>query len=273
MADVDDTNRVFRNPNVDEQEDPHKYIQAMDSIRKMPLMAKQKKCSIDDLHLSPGASAIDVGCGTGEEVVTMARLVGERGRCVGIDPSQTMLEEARRRAKDTKLPIEFQKGDIYDLQFDDDTFDASRAERVFEHLEYPQKALSEMIRVTKRGGRIVAISPDVDCHAFDFPDRTLARKLVHYLCDERVNGWAGRQLYIMFVNAGLSEVSCQVFTHAVLDVSAVCNILEKAAGNAWKFSAISSGELRQIQTILSEMRNQKAGFYASPHFLVAGTKN
>ncbi len=273
MSDTVDSDRLFRNPKVDEQEEPRKYLETMDKLREWPLMATQKKCSIDELRLTPGGSALDIGCGTGEEVVTMARLVGKKGRSVGMDLSQTMLEEARKRAKDLALPIEFHKGDICDLKFDDETFNASRAERVFEHLEHPQKALYEMMRVTKRGGRIVAISPDVDSHSLDFPDRALARKLIHYRCDERVNGWAGRQLYMMFVRSGLSDVSCQVFTHIRTDIALFCNILEKLAENARKYSAISPSELEQILAIVSEMRNQKAGFWAMPQFLVAGTKN
>ena len=272
MSDTVDTNRLFRNPKVDEQEEPQKFIALMDMMRESPLMATQKKCSIDELRLTPGASVLDIGCGTGEEVVTMARVVGEKGRSVGIDVSQTMLKEARKRAKDVALPVEFHKGDICDLEFDAETFNASRAERVFEHLEDSQNALLEMIRVTKRGGRVAAISPDVDSHALDFPDRTLARKLVHYLCDERVNGRAGRQLYIMFVNAGLYEVSCKVFTHILTDIAFICSFLEKIAGNARKNGAISSSEFKQILTKVGEMRNQKAGFYGFPHFLVVGTK-
>ncbi len=269
----DDSYQLFHNPKIDEHKDPHKYIETMDHLREWPLMTTQKKRSIDELRLNRGDTALDMGCGTGEEVITIANAVGEKGRCVGIDLSETMLEEARQRAKGVALPIEFYKGDIYDIQFDYETFDASRAERVFEHLERPREALSELIRVTKRSGRIVAISPDVDSHAFDFPDRTLARKLIHYSCEERVNGWAGRQLLIMFARAGLTEVSCQVFTHTFSDAAGMCSHVEKTARNAKEHGAISSSELEQILAYSKEIKKQNIAFYATSHFLVAGTKN
>ena len=107
------------------------------------------------------------------------------------------MAEAQRRTKELALPIEFHRGDIYDIQFDDEVFHGARAERVLEHLDHPEKALSELVRVTKQGGRVVAISPDFDSYAFDFPDRDIARKLTHFMCELRVNGWAGRRPFCL----------------------------------------------------------------------------
>ena len=72
-----------------------------------------------------------------------------------------MIGEARRRMYDTRLPVEFRVGDAQSLDFDDDTFDAVRAERVFQHLVDPVQALEELARVTRPGGRI-AVGPDPD---------------------------------------------------------------------------------------------------------------
>lgn len=48
-------------------------------------MATQKKHSIEELRLSRGGTVLDAGCGTGEEVVAIAKEVGNTGRCVGME--------------------------------------------------------------------------------------------------------------------------------------------------------------------------------------------
>ena len=264
--------QVIQTDVVDENGDPRGYVAFMDRIRGWPLMATQKKRSIEELRLSRGDAALDVGCGTGEEVVAMAKEVADTGRCVGIDASETMLAEARRRTGGLGLIIEFNKGDVYDIQFGDEVFNGVRAERVLEHLDHPEKALSELVRVTRRGGRVVAIAPDFDSFAFDFPDRDIARTLTHFMCDQKANGWAGRRLYGMFQDAGLSEISCEVFTHIHLDPSAV-DFIENAATLAEAAGLISSDALRQALVYAKAMRSQSRVFYTTPNFLIAGTRS
>ena len=82
-----------------------------------------------------------------------------------------MVAEARRRFDGGGLPVEFQTGDALALPFEDGTFDAARSDRVLMFLNDPQKALSELVRVTKplRGSTIleratdVAASPESHC--------------------------------------------------------------------------------------------------------------
>jgi ubiquinone/menaquinone biosynthesis C-methylase UbiE len=65
------------------------------------------------------------------------------------------------------FPVEFYPGNVYQLDFAENSFDAARAERLFEHLDHPKLALVEMIRVTRPGGRIVVASPDLDSNPID----------------------------------------------------------------------------------------------------------
>src|SRR6202023_1920244 len=72
--------------------------------------------------------------------------------------------------------LEFRQGDAHHLPFPDLTFDACRVDRVLQHLEDPQRAIAEMARVLKIGGRIAAAEPDWDTLVIDVPDRSLARQ-------------------------------------------------------------------------------------------------
>src|SRR5690348_15095630 len=49
-------------------------------------------------QLQPGESVLDVGCGTGTQALVARKIVGERGQVCGIDPSPSLLADARRKA-------------------------------------------------------------------------------------------------------------------------------------------------------------------------------
>src|SRR6266545_7777049 len=54
---------------------------------------------VDAISIGSGGSVLDVGCGTGSTTLAVARLLGAKGRCVGIDVSEPMITHARSRAK------------------------------------------------------------------------------------------------------------------------------------------------------------------------------
>jgi len=99
-----------------------------------------------------GEEALDVGCGTGNYSLELAR----RGaRVQGIDPSNNMLEIARRKAQEQGLPVEFRHGFVEDLPFADQTFDIITCVTVLEFTASPAQAVAEMARLLKPGGRLV----------------------------------------------------------------------------------------------------------------------
>ena len=82
-----------------------------------------------------------------------------------------MVDEARRRGLPTATV-----GDATSLPFPDDFFDGCWADRTFQHLADPHKALAELARVTRSGGRIVVVDPDYDTQVVDVADQALARR-------------------------------------------------------------------------------------------------
>ena len=100
---------------------------------------------------SPGATILDVGCGVGQVVRTLA----EAGFAAhGVEVSEENLALAREHAG------EFQLYDGRTLPFADHTFDAVGAFNVLEHVEDPVGLLDEMTRVLRPGGHIVISSPN-----------------------------------------------------------------------------------------------------------------
>jgi ubiquinone/menaquinone biosynthesis C-methylase UbiE len=165
------------------------------------------------LALAPGSAALDIGCGAGEVCVELAARVAPGGRVVGIDPSAAMIEAARKAAATAAAAVELGVASVYALPFPDATFDAVRAERVLQHLERPEDALAEMIRVTRPGGRVWASDPD---HgqlglALDDPIHRRTYAVLHRAFRAMVvNPHSGTRLRGMFARAGLADVEQHV---------------------------------------------------------------
>ena len=98
------------------------------------------------------AIAIDVACGPG----TFTRpLAGRVGKAIGVDSTPAMVEKARAEAaRDGITNIEFVCGDIYALPFPNEFAEIIACGYAFHHMTEPARALAEMVRVFKHGGRI-----------------------------------------------------------------------------------------------------------------------
>ena len=111
-------------------------------------------------RLSAGLSVLDCGCGPGPITLGMAQAVAP-GAVVGIDIEPSMIERANALAAGSGLDnIDFQVADIYDLPFDDGSFDIVFSSAVTEHLSDPVRAMRELGRVTRTGGITAVIRTD-----------------------------------------------------------------------------------------------------------------
>jgi trans-aconitate methyltransferase len=74
---------------------------------------------LERIALAQGEAVLDVGCGPGTDVFDMVELVGPAGRLVGLDASEVMIAEARRRAKELRqLPRLFKEQHLEVLSID-----------------------------------------------------------------------------------------------------------------------------------------------------------
>jgi demethylmenaquinone methyltransferase / 2-methoxy-6-polyprenyl-1,4-benzoquinol methylase len=103
--------------------------------------------------LAPGASAIDVCCGTGDLAIELLDAVSTRGRVVGLDFSERMLEAARAKSSH----VEWMQGDALALPFGDGEFDAATVGFGVRNLPDIERGFREMARVVRGGGRVVCL--------------------------------------------------------------------------------------------------------------------
>jgi ubiquinone/menaquinone biosynthesis C-methylase UbiE len=136
-----------------------RYIGGYSSLVTKEILAKRTaslEASFFLPHLRPGMRLLDCGCGPGTITVNLAEVVAP-GEVVGIDIEDKQFEIGRANARERGVSnVRFETGNIYDLPFPSDTFDAVFAHAVLYHLKTPRKALIELHRILKPGG-VIAI--------------------------------------------------------------------------------------------------------------------
>jgi ubiquinone/menaquinone biosynthesis C-methylase UbiE len=190
---------------VDAAGDVDSFADYLSHVNGLESVAAGKRERARLLGLRAGARAIDVGCGLGEDARELARRVGQDGEIIGLDSSTALLERARARSQGDR--VRFIAGDAHDLPFDTASLDAARIERTLQHLEDPARAISELARVTRPDGVVLAHEPDWGTLVSTGRPRELVRALLAAAEAQIRNPWVGRELAGLFVDAGLSDVT------------------------------------------------------------------
>lgn len=106
-------------------------------------------------ELREGEVVLDLGSGGGADVLLSARRVAPGGRAYGVDMTDDMLELARRNAREAGVDnVEFRKGEIEDLPFEDEAVDVILSNCVINLSTDKPRVFSEAFRVLRPGGRL-----------------------------------------------------------------------------------------------------------------------
>jgi ubiquinone/menaquinone biosynthesis C-methylase UbiE len=168
--------------------------------------------------IAPNSRILDVGCGPASITVGLARWV-PGGSVTAIEPGGDILDTAREAVAAAGAEnVSVEEASVYELPYDDDTFDVAYAHQVLQHLADPVGALREMRRVTRPGGHVAV--RDADYYTMSCsPESVLIdrwRDVYHRVA--RHNGAepdAGRHLYRWCRDAGLPDVvmTASVWNH------------------------------------------------------------
>ncbi len=125
-----------------------------DAQWQAPLAPAQEKL-LEWASPKSGERVLDVACGMGPVTLAAALRVAERGTVLGIDISDRMLEAARRRAEDGLVTnVRFERMDAERLDLADESFDLALCSMGVMYATDPVRALREMRRVLRPGGRL-----------------------------------------------------------------------------------------------------------------------
>lgn len=117
---------------------------------------------VDLADVKQGGVVLEVGFGTGNVLLELAKKVGEKGEVCGIDISPNMLENAKRRLERRGLrgEVDLRLGDARKLPYGDDKFDVVFSSYVLDLIDTPEipLVLLEFKRVLRSGGRLVLVN-------------------------------------------------------------------------------------------------------------------
>ncbi len=186
---------------------------------------------LDMAALRPGERVLDVACGTGLVSFRVADAVGADGAVVGTDISGEMVKAARRLAAERNIGnVRFERCDAEDLRLDDEPFDVALCGLGLMYVPDPVKALREMGRLLKPGGRAGAAvwGARAKCgwaEIFPITDARVASEV----CPMFFHIGTGNMLAQSFAEAGFADVRSER-----LEVTLVYESDDDALGAAFR---------------------------------------
>jgi arsenite methyltransferase len=195
-----------------------KIVKQLEILYRSRDVLSRRRLVYEALRAQPGYRVLDVGCGPGFYSRELLDQVGPEGAVTGIDQSPQMLAVAKRRSEGFGN-ARFQEGDATALPVESDEFDRALSVQVLEYVADVPKALAEMHRALRPGGRVVIWDVDwatVSWHSED-PDR-MARVLAAW--DQHLaHPSLPRTLAASLTAAGFEDVRMDGHAFATNDLS------------------------------------------------------
>lgn len=174
-----------------------------------PDVVGQRARFIQLLAPRAGERILDVGIGPGFLAADLSPIVGENGLVAGVDQSSVMIEIARKRCEG-KGPVDFRHADATALPFDDQGFDAVTSTQVYEYVPDVEKALAEVRRVLRPGGRAFILDTDWDSVVWHTEDRARMRRVLDAWDEHLHDAHLPTRLGALLTGAGLQVTHVEV---------------------------------------------------------------
>lgn len=172
---------------VDGTERPEELVRVQEGLESWAVVRAYRDVMRE---LTGTARVLDLGAGPGGETTF-----------VGVDNSVVMARRAATRGR--RMAV----GDAAALPFADGAFTAVRADRVFQHLADPVRALAETVRVTEPYGRVVVADPDQSTLTIDAGGCPLAAVVTRFRRTHVRNADFAERAAAVFTAAGLTDVA------------------------------------------------------------------
>lgn len=243
---------------VDSSINPIEIAEYLEQLNELSDFIEYKNKSYQLLRIQSGQQILDVGCGIGFDVKRMSSITGKSGKVVGLDSSITILKRAKELSFNWPFPIEFINGTIYDLPFQNQSFDGVRVDRVFQHLENLTNALDEVKRIINRDGIIVLCEPDWETLSIDSDNQVQTRRITNFLTHFIPNKSIGSQLQLLCEQALFKNIESYSYEIKFTDL----RIADKALGISRKLSVNEISNSVYFREWFEEMEiRQKEGTF------------
>ena len=251
-----------------------KAAQHIERSYQTPDIVRQRLAVLSNLSLQLGETVLDAGCGTGLLLELLAESVGQNGKAQGIDYSNDMLAVAQSRCGDMSQ-VSLAQGSVEQLEFDSASFDAVTCTQVLLYVDDVKKALAEMVRVLKPGGRLVIVETDWDGAILNSSDADLTRRIFDAWDAAVSNPNLPRRLKPMLAAAGLSRIRVEavpIINTQYSDIEFARSMVGNFADIACKHDVISSEQAAAWQADLQSLADRGEFFFAVNRFIVSAMK-
>jgi SAM-dependent methyltransferase len=246
-------------------------VATLEDRARAPTYQAMFRTLIDLMAPKPGEAILDVGCGAGSLDRLLARRLGKANAITAIDTNPFLLREAQALAKADGVDdlIRFAHGNAEELPFADASFDCIFSVTVLEECD-ADRALAEMMRVARPGGRVGVIVRSIDLPQWWSVDVPEALRLRATTPPQSVaaRGVADASLYRRAGQAGLRDLTC--FPALVT--------LDRPEGPIWRYredhlvAQLAPSETAAWQAAREVAAGQGLLFMAHPMHCVVGHK-
>jgi len=177
---------------------------------------------------------LDAGCGTGEGAVRLAEEF-PGATVLGVDVLDAHLERARRRAAPFGSRVRFENRSVFGLELPTGSVDLAVCRHVLQAIPGPEKAIAELVRVTRPGGRVHLVAEDYGM--VHFPRRHLdairfwGEVPARFGAGIGTDPFIGRRAPAILAALGLASVTVH---YVVVDTLRVAREVFAAIWEAWR---------------------------------------
>lgn len=164
-------------------------------------LRRAQSAVISLLDLEENDYFLDVGCGTGWALGRISTLLNGRGQFYGIDLSSKMIDRATENFKEWDN-FHFVKANAEAIPIENDFFDIIICTNSFHHYFDPLKALSEMRRLLKPGGKVYILDPTADSWF-----SKLIGKISKSVDPAHVKTYSSKEFQDLFAKSGLEYIN------------------------------------------------------------------
>jgi arsenite methyltransferase len=178
--------------------------------------ARRRRASAQcELAAAPGERVLDVGCGPGFFCAELVAAVGEGGAVTGVDSSPAMLALAARRCAG-HANVELLEGEAVALPVADESFDAALSVQVIEYVTETERALAELHRALRPGGRVLVWDIDWSTLSLHSEDPARSERVLRAWDEHLAHPSLPRTLGSRLRSAGFEDVSMSAHPLATL---------------------------------------------------------
>jgi ubiquinone/menaquinone biosynthesis C-methylase UbiE len=188
--------------------DDEDMARQQEKLAATPDMVAQRQVMLNELRLKEGGRVLEVGSGNGIFAREMLEVVGKSGHVCGVDSAEPMVSMATALCPRSQ----FLQGDATDLPVEDSSFDVVTASQLLCFVSAVDRALSEMFRALKPGGRLVILDSDWGSLVWNCIDRSLMDRVFRLITDAYADAHVPRTLSRRLIAAGFQITNRRSFS-------------------------------------------------------------